>query len=205
MRPEAEQASRRDRAVRPHRAAPVQPHVPDADRPGRGDGSGRVPAPGDGAGHLHQLQERRPDRAAQAAVRHRADRQGVPERDHAGQLHLPHARVRADGDGVLRPARRRPRSGSATGSRSASRGTCATASGRATSASVRTTPRSSPTTPRPRATSSTSTRSAGRSSRDRAPRRLRPHRAHRGVRDEARVGRRRGALHAARRSSRRSA
>ena len=33
---------------------------------------------------------------------------------------------------------------------------------------------------------------------DRAPRRLRPHRAHRGVGDEARVGRRRGALHAAR-------
>ena len=33
----------------------------------------------------------------------------------------------------------------------------------------------------------------------RAPRRLRPHRPYRGVRDEARVGRRRGALHAARR------
>ena len=102
----AEQASRRDRAVRPHRAAPVQPHVPDADRPGRGDGAGRVPAAGDRAGDLRQLQERRADRPAQAAVRHRADRQGVPQRDHAGQLHLPHARVRADGDGVLRPAGR---------------------------------------------------------------------------------------------------
>ena len=45
----------------------------------------------------------RPDVDAQeAAVRHRADRQVVPQRDHAGQLHLPHARVRADGDGVLR-------------------------------------------------------------------------------------------------------
>ena len=42
----------------------------------------------------------------QAAVRDRADRQVVPQRDHAGQLHLPHARVRADGDGVLRAARR---------------------------------------------------------------------------------------------------
>jgi glycyl-tRNA synthetase len=41
-----------------------------------------------------------------AAVRHRAGRQVVPQRDHPGQLHLPHARVRADGDGVLRPARR---------------------------------------------------------------------------------------------------
>ena len=86
---QAEQASGRDRAVRPHRAAPVQPHVPNAHRPGRGDGPGRVPAPGDRAGDLHQLQERRADRAAQAAVRHRADRQGVPQRDHARQLHLP--------------------------------------------------------------------------------------------------------------------
>ena len=42
--------------------------------------------------------------AQEAAVRHRADRQVVPQRDHAGQLHLPHARVRADGDGVLRRA-----------------------------------------------------------------------------------------------------
>ena len=42
----------------------------------------------------------------EAAVRHRPGRQVVPQRDHARQLHLPHARVRADGDGVLRPARR---------------------------------------------------------------------------------------------------
>ena len=45
-------------------------------------------------------------RAAQAAVRDRADRQVVPQRDHARQLPLPRARVRADGDGVLRAARR---------------------------------------------------------------------------------------------------
>src|SRR4029078_12524009 len=31
----------------------------------------------------------------------------VEHLEHAGNLHLPHARVRADGDGVLRPARRR--------------------------------------------------------------------------------------------------
>ena len=49
-----------------------------------------------------------PVHAPQAAVRHRADRQGLPQRDHAGQLHLPHARVRADGDRVLRePSRHR--------------------------------------------------------------------------------------------------
>ena len=51
----------------------------------------------------------------EAAVRHRADRQVVPQRDHARQLHLPHARVRADGDGVLRAARRRRAAGTSTG------------------------------------------------------------------------------------------
>ena len=42
----------------------------------------------------------------QPAVRHRAGGQGLPQRDHPGQLRLPHARVRADGDRVLRAARR---------------------------------------------------------------------------------------------------
>ena len=45
--------------------------------------------------------------AEEAAVRHRPDRQVVPQRDHPRQLHLPHPRVRADGDGVLRQARHR--------------------------------------------------------------------------------------------------
>ena len=106
MRKAAEQEAGRDAGLRPDRAAPVQPHVPDARRRDGGDGRRRLPPARDGAGHLHQLQERRPDRTAQAAVRDRADRQVVPERDHAGQLHLPHARVRADGDGVLRAAGR---------------------------------------------------------------------------------------------------
>ena len=43
--------------------------------------------------------------ARQAAVRRRPDRQSVPQRDHAGQLHLPRHRVRADGDRVFRHAR----------------------------------------------------------------------------------------------------
>ena len=38
-------------------------------------------------------------------VRHRADRQELPQRDHAAELHLPLARVRADGDRVLLPSR----------------------------------------------------------------------------------------------------
>ena len=91
--------------------------------------------------------------------------QVVPQRDHAWELHLPHARVRADGDGVLRAAGRvgavvplldrravqlvhplRDPTGRPPGS-------------------SRTTRTSSRTTRAARATSSTSTRSAGRSSR----------------------------------------
>ena len=93
---------------RPDRAARVQPDVPDDDRARPGGGLDRLPAPRDRAGHLPRLQDDAVVRAQEAAVRHRADRQVVPQRDHARELHLPHARVRADGDGVLRPARRGP-------------------------------------------------------------------------------------------------
>ena len=74
--------------------------------PGEGGRRDRLPAPRDRAGDLPRLQAGAAVRAPQAAVRDRAGRQVVPQRDHARQLHLPHARVRADGDGVLRPARR---------------------------------------------------------------------------------------------------
>ena len=74
--------------------------------PVRDEGSLAYLRPGDGAGHLRQLQERHLVAARQAAVRHRADRQELPQRDHARELPLPDARVRADGDGVLRPAGR---------------------------------------------------------------------------------------------------
>ena len=128
--------------------------------------STRVPPPRDGAGHLHQLQERDAARAAQAAVRHRADRQVVPQRDHARQLPLPRARVRADGDGVLRAARRGASAGTRTGSSSGSSGTSTSAlRAFACCAFASTTRRSARTTRAARATSSTSTRSAGRSSR----------------------------------------
>ena len=42
----------------------------------------------------------------QGALRHRPDRQELPQRDHAAELHLPLARVRADGDRVLLPPER---------------------------------------------------------------------------------------------------
>ena len=145
------------------RAAPVQPDVRDPRRPGRRRGLGGLPAAGDGAGDLHQLQERARLRPQEAAVRDRPDRQVLPQRDHPRQLHLPHPRVRADGDGVLRPARPRPSSGTGPGSRSASAGTPTSASAPTTCGSAPTTPTSSPTTPRGPATSSTSSRSAGRS------------------------------------------
>ena len=41
----------------------------------------------------------------QHPVRHRPDRQELPQRDHAAQLHLPLARIRADGDRVFLPSR----------------------------------------------------------------------------------------------------
>ncbi len=44
------------------------------------------------------------DHAPEAPLRHRPDRQGLPQRDHPRQLHLPRPRVRADGDRVLRQA-----------------------------------------------------------------------------------------------------
>ena len=87
-----------------HRAARLQHDAQDLPRPGGGRGGPALPAPGDRAGHLRQLPQRADDRAQEAAVRHRPDRQELPQRDHARQLHLPHPRVRADGDGVLRRA-----------------------------------------------------------------------------------------------------
>ena len=96
---------------------------------------------------------------------HRADRQVVPQRDHARQLHLPHARVRADGDRVLRARPATPRPGTRSGSTRACSGTSTSASAPTTCACARTTPTSSRTTRPAPATSSTSSRWAGASSR----------------------------------------
>ena len=145
--------------------------------PVRGVRLGRLPAPGDRAGHLHQLQERPAVQPQEAAVRHRPGRQVVPQRDHAGQLHLPHARVRADGDGVLRAAGRGAATGTSTGSTSAARLVRGPrASAPTTCACASTTPTSSATTP-----SGTSRRRVPlpdrlvRARGHRQPRRLRPH------------------------------
>ncbi|CAA9412807.1 MAG: Glycyl-tRNA synthetase, partial [uncultured Quadrisphaera sp.] len=90
-------------------AARLQHDAQDPPRAGRGRGRAALPAPRDRPGHLRQLRQRHGQRPQEAAVRHRPDRQELPQRDHPGQLHLPHPRVRADGDGVLRrPGHRRP-------------------------------------------------------------------------------------------------
>ena len=98
----------------------------------------RVPAAGDGTGHLRQLQERHVLDAREAALRHRADRQELPQRDHARQLPLPHARVRADGDGVLRAPGRGRRMAPRTGSTSAAAGISTSGCASRTCASGRT-------------------------------------------------------------------
>ncbi len=98
-----------------HRSPRVQPDVQDPGRAGRGHRSRRVPAARDGAGDVHQLRTGPADHAQEASVRDRPGRQELPQRDHAPELDLPHPRVRADGAGVLRAARRERRSGTSTG------------------------------------------------------------------------------------------
>ena len=115
-----------EHSVPAHRAAPVQPHVQDVHGAGRGDGvASSTCGPETAQGIFVNFLNVQQSTPAEGAVRHRADRQGVPQRDHAGELHLPHARVRADGDAVLRRAGHGRWSGSSTGRRSGWSGTTA--------------------------------------------------------------------------------
>ena len=79
---------------------------------------------------LQRLQARARGRAPDDPVRHRADRQGLPQRDQPAQLHLPLARVRAGGARVLLPSVGARRSGSSTGATSACASTATSASAR---------------------------------------------------------------------------
>ncbi len=119
-----------------------------------------LPAPRDRAGHLRELHERPHREPQEAAVRHRPGRQGVPQRDHPRQLHLPHPRVRADGDRVTSRRPPRHRSGSSTGSRPAGTGSSISAS-TPTTCAASTCPRRTARTTRP-APSTSSTASASR-------------------------------------------
>ena len=159
------EAARRPPGLRPHRGARVQPDVRDLDRAGEGRRLDRLPATRDRPGHLPRLQDHARVRAQEAPVRDRPDRQVVPQRDHPRQLHLPDARVRADGDGVLRAAGRGREVASALDGAADGVVRVARRGPRASCACARTTRTSCRTTAPPPATSSTSTRSAGPSSR----------------------------------------
>ena len=135
----------------------------DLPRRRRGRVGPALPAAGDRPGHLPQLPQRHELVAPQAAVRHRPDRQVVPQRDHARQLHLPHARVRADGDGVLRQAGRGRGVAPEVDRRPHRAGTSASASTPTTCATSSTPRRSSPTTRSGPSTSSTGSTSPARS------------------------------------------
>ena len=149
----------------PHRGPGLQPHVQDPRRPGGGRGPRGLPAPRDGPGHVHQLRQRARHHAQEAALRHRPGRQVLPQRDHAAELRLPHPRVRADGDGVLRPARREPEVVRLLAGRAHAAGTSTSASRPRSCACATTSRASSRTTRAARPTSSSSSPGAGTSSR----------------------------------------
>ena len=165
---QAEQAARRDAGLRPHRGAPVQPDVRDARRR-----RSRRPAPTvylrpeTAQGIFVNFKNVAAARAAEAAVRHRADRQVVPQRDHA-RATSSSARASSSRWRWSSSSRRpRPTSGSSywIDERIALVPRATASATEPPAPARRTTPTSSRTTRAARATSSTCSRSAGRSSR----------------------------------------
>ena len=190
------EAPGRDARVRPDRAARLQPDVRDVRRRRCArTRARRLSAARDGAGHLRQLQERHLVAARQAAVRHRADRQELPQRDHARATSSSACASSSRWRWSSSSRRPTPTSGTATGSTSASNwyldlGVRAVAPARARARGRRAVALlerdERHRVPLP-------DRLAGARGR-REPRRLRPAPAQRGVRHEARVDRPRGAL-----------
>jgi hypothetical protein len=125
-----------------------------------GEKQHHLPAARNGPRHLRELPERAEERAHEDPLRHRADRQGLPQRDRGAAVRVPHARVRADGDAVLHQARQPSRSGTSTGRPSAWPGTAPWACPQTTTAS--TTTSSWRTTPMRPATSSSASPWASR-------------------------------------------
>ena len=123
----------------------------------------RLSAPRDRAGDLRQLQERGRHRPREDPLRDRPDRQELPQRDHPAQLHLPLARVRADGDRVLLPPRRGRRVVRLLAQDAVPVVRRPRPRERASSASATTTRTNWPSTRPPRPTSSTPSRSASAS------------------------------------------
>ena len=127
---------------RVHRAAAVQRPAQDLPRPGRGRVRPGLPAAGDRAGHLHQLPQRAAVVAQEDPVRHRPDRQVVPQRDHAratsSSAPASSSRWRWSSSSSRAPTR----SGTSTGSTTGWRGTPTWASARRTCACTSTRRRS---------------------------------------------------------------
>ena len=113
-------SSTRPGPARRARAAPsttspsraLQPDAHDAHRRVGGRRWRRVPARRDVPADLQRLQARARGVAPADPVRHRPDRQGLPQRDQPAQLHVPLARVRAGRARVLLPPVASARSGS---------------------------------------------------------------------------------------------
>ena len=188
-------STRASRRVRPDRGPPVQPDVRDDDGRGRGDRLEGVPPAGDRAGDLHQLQERRCSsragsrRSGSRRVGGKSFRNEITPGNFLFRMRefeqmemeffVPPAeaeewyRYWIDARLRLVPALRRPRESRLRDPRARRGGALALlAAGRATS--------------------STSTRSAGRSSRVSPTEATTTCRRTRALGDEARVGRRRG-------------
>ena len=104
VRQEAQQAARGDARVRPDRAAAVQPHVRDDDRPVEETGQTSTCAPRPRRASSSTSRTSHSSRAGSRRSASRTWRQVVPQRDHARATSSSGARVRADGDGVLRAA-----------------------------------------------------------------------------------------------------
>ena len=100
--PRRPEETRRSRTATSPRPAQLQPDADDADRRlGRRRRSTAYLRSRDLPADLQRLQARARVGATEGSLRHRPDRQGVPQRDHAAELHVPLARVRAGRDGVL--------------------------------------------------------------------------------------------------------
>ena len=85
----------------------IQPDVQNVYGRYRGRKKRGVSAAGNGTGHFCKFRQHPAHHTAQAAVWRVPGGQGVPQRDHAGQLRVPHARIRADGVRILLQARHR--------------------------------------------------------------------------------------------------
>ena len=110
------------------RAAPVLRPAQDLPRRARGRERPALPAPRDRAGHLPELRQRGDQRAQEAAVRHRPDRQELPQRDHARATSSSAPASSSRWRWSSSSSRARTRSGTSTGSTSAPAGTPTSAS-----------------------------------------------------------------------------